>query len=60
MAEEKKTMQTEKIEPEKIRTYVNGDTVFKVGCYFSQNGTDTLRDILERSIRRDAKARMKS
>lgn len=39
MAEEKKTMQTEKIEPEKVRTYVNGDTVFKVGCYFSQNGT---------------------
>lgn len=60
MEEEKTTMQTEKTEPEKVRTYVNGDTVFKVGCYFSQSGTDTLRDILERSIRREAKERLKS
>lgn len=59
MAEEKKTMQTDKIEPEKVRTYVNGDTVFKVGCYFSKSGTDTLRDILERAIRREAEARLK-
>lgn len=46
-------------EPEKRKTYRCGDLVFKVGSYYAATGKDTLKDILERSIRREAAAQIK-
>ncbi len=59
MTEEKNINKTEQAIPQSFTTYEHDGTVFKVGCYFSSSGKETLKDILERSIRRDAKAKMK-
>lgn len=46
-------------EPDKVKTYQYENVVFKVSSYYSKQGQDTLKDILERSIKRDVKEQMK-
>ena len=47
-------------EPEKIRTYRFGKTIYKVGSFFAKKDTETMKEILERTIRREAKAQVKN
>ena len=47
-------------EPEKIRVYRFGNTVYKVGNFFSKKNTETMKEILERTIRREAKSQVKN
>lgn len=46
-------------EPDKIRSYRFGNTVYRVGSFYAKGKEETLKEILERSIHREAKARMK-
>ena len=47
-------------EPEKIRVYRFGNTVYKVGNFFAKKNTETMKEILERTIRREAKSKVKN
>ena len=47
-------------EPEKIRVYRFGNTVYKVGNFFAKKNTETMKEILERTIRREAKSQVKT
>ena len=47
-------------EPEKIRVYRFGNTVYKVGSFFAKKDTETMKEILERTIRREAKSQVKN
>ena len=47
-------------EPEKIRVYRFGNTVYKVGNFFAKKNTETMKEILERTIRREAKSQVKN
>ena len=40
--------------------YRYDNVVFKVGNFFSQQGGDTLKDILERAIKREAMAKIRT
>lgn len=46
-------------EPEKIKTCRYGNTVFRIGSFFAKESKETMKDILERSIRRDAKSKIR-
>lgn len=59
MIEENNIEKKAQTTPQSFTTYEHDGTVFKVGCYYSSSGKETLKDILERTIRRDAKAKMK-
>ena len=47
-------------EPEKIRVYRFGNTVYKGGNFFAKKNTETMKEILERTIRREAKSQVKN
>ena len=47
-------------EPEKIRVYRFGNSVYKVGNFFAKKNMETMKEILERTIRREAKAQAKN
>ena len=47
-------------EPEKIRVYRVGNTVYKFGNFFAKKNTETMKEILERTIRREAKSQVKN
>jgi len=46
-------------EPHKVRRMKAGKTVFVVGTFFDKTSNDTLKDILERMVKRDAIAKLK-
>jgi hypothetical protein len=47
-------------EPYKIRRMRSGKTIFIVGTYFSNESKNTLKDILERSIKREVSSKLKN
>lgn len=47
-------------QPERVKRVQVGKTVFVVGTFFKDDGKDTLKDILERSIKREVCSGLKN